>query len=193
MAEHKPDCGCTVCTQVRSAGARREAETENRAAIQAVARTLVKLMSRGSLSGPDALRAAVGQDDCLRILRIAGMNAGQIAAGWEAGAPVQTVQSNGSTAAMWAASPEHDARMIAALTRPGVSDAEIATLRAELTKEYRQRAVQQATRRSSAPMWVTRDGSVVRDGNAAAPGVSLGPSGAPQQRSIDYDGEGSER
>jgi hypothetical protein len=165
--KHPADCPCRVCKGVRTADARRQAEAEQEATYQAVARALVKLMARGSLSGPDVLRNLVGHDDALRILRAAGMNPGQVAASWQAASPVQQAQSTGRTAALWASSPDHDPRMVAALTRPGVTDAEIAAVRAQVAEEYRARSIQQAARRqSSGVMWRTRDGSVVTDGTA---------------------------
>ena len=154
--------------QVAQAGERRrQAEAEALATSQAVARALLRLMARGSLSGPDVLRNLVGHDDALRILRAAGMNAEPAAASWQAAAPVQQAQSTGRTAALWASSPDHDPRMVAALTRPGVTDAEIAAVRAQVAAEYAARAAERAARRqSSGVMWRTRDGSVVTDGTA---------------------------
>ena len=126
----------------------------------------MRLLARGALSGPDALRSLVGTDDALRMLRMAGMNAEPVAASWEAAAPVQQAQSTGRTAALWASSPDHDPRMLAVLTRPGVTDNEIAAVRAQVAQEYRQRAADKAARRQSNVMWRTRDGEAVTDGSA---------------------------
>jgi len=154
--------------QVAQAGERRrQAQAEQEATHQAVARALVTLMARGSLSGPDVLRNLVGPGDALRILRAAGMNAEPVAASWEAATPVQQAQSTGRTAALWSSSPDHDPRMVAVLTRPGVTDAEIAAVRAQVAAEYRQAAAEKAARRqSSGVMWRTRDGEAVTDGTA---------------------------
>jgi hypothetical protein len=161
---HKPDCGCPLCRGKARTAERERAEAEQEATHQAVARTLVRLLARGALSGPDALRNLVGHDDALRVLRAAGIHPGQAAASWQAeAAPRQaTTQLNGG----FAGDPDHDPRVTEVMRRPGASWAEINAVRGQLSQEYRAREAEKAARRQSNVMWHTRDGEAVTDGTA---------------------------
>jgi hypothetical protein len=161
----------------QAADQRRRAEAEALATYQAVARALVKLMARGALSGPDALRNLVGPGDALRILRAAGMDAEPVAAGWQADQlPSGPAEHKSSP---WASSPDHDPRVAHALVQ-GASDGELARIRVAVAQEYAQAAAGKAARQQSRVMWHSRHGAVV-DGGTAPLGVSLGPDGAPVQ------------
>jgi hypothetical protein len=96
----------------------RQLEAEALETYRAVARALVQFSARGPGSGPDALKAAVGQRDAELILRAAGMDAAEISRGWAQG------------------DPDHDPRFLEVLMRRGVSDAELNRVRAEVHEEY---------------------------------------------------------
>jgi hypothetical protein len=170
LDSHKPDCACPPCRDHRAKVQRDAAGAEAVATSQAVARALLRLLARGSLSGPDALRSLVGHDDALRILRAAGMNAGAVAEGWQAdqAAPRQaTTQLNGG----YAGDPDHDERVTEVL-RHG-TDAELALVRREVADEYARQALAAGARRRE---YYGHD-------RPMAIGVSQGPDGAPLQAS----------
>ena len=169
---HKPDCACPACRNHAATVARRQAEAEQAAAYAAVARALVKLCSACPLSGPDVLRNLVGPADSLRILRMAGMDPALAAGGWEGSAPVRRQAS--TSLGDWG--PDHDPRVTELLRRPGVSDAELARVRAEVAQEYRIRAMEKAA----------RDRDYYGLDVPAAMGVSTGPGGVPLQRSLTH-------
>jgi hypothetical protein len=179
---HKPDCGCPACQGHQAAEARRLAEAEQAATVRAMARAVVQLLARGAQSGPDALRSLIGEADAIRVLRLAGLNAGVVAANWQASVPVTASAHQSRTAAMWAASPDHDPRVTQVLTRPGSTMAEVAAVRAQVAGEYAGRQLERQAREQSSVLWRTRSG-VVADGQAPVTGASYGPSGAPAQRS----------
>lgn len=187
--KHPPDCSCKVCKGVRTAEVRRQAEAEQAATVRAVARALVQLMARGSLSGPDALRSLVGHDDSLRILRMAGMDADTVAGSWQADQPPSGPAEQKSS--LWASSPDHDPRVMQAILHG--TDAEVSAIRAAVAQEYKQRAAEKTARQQSSVMWRTpRDGYPegvpVVDGTSVPAGLSPGPDGAPQQRSVVHHG-----
>ena len=53
----------------------------------------------------------------------------------------------------------------------------------QVTAEYGARQRERQAQHQASVMWHTRDGIPVRDGSGVPAGVSLGPDGAPQQRS----------
>jgi hypothetical protein len=159
--------------QVAQAGKRRrQAEVEQAATVRAVARALVKLMARGSLSGPDVLRSLIGHDDALRVLRLAGLSPEQVAQNWTSQAPRQaTTQLNGG----FAGDPDHDERVTAVMRRPGATLAEINAVRGQVAAEYAQRAAERKAH---------EDRYYGRDQMPAAMGASVDETGRPVQRSL---------
>jgi hypothetical protein len=170
---HKPDCGCPLCRGKVRTAERERAEAEQEATVRAVARALVRLAAAGPLAGPDALRNLVGHDDALRVLRMAGVNPAQAAQGWEEAAPVQR-QASAQLNSGYAGDPDHDERVTRALLH-GVSDAELAKIRAEVRAEYAGRALERRRR---------EDVYYGRDVMPAPAGVSVSERGIPRQRSV---------
>ena len=179
---HKPDCACPACRGAVAAGERRAAEAEQAATVRAVARLgtwMAAQLARSGRSAPDVLREALGHGDALRVLRMAGMDAGQVRGSWEAAEPAvrqASVQHGGG----YAGDPDHDERVVALLTRSGTTDAEISQMRRLVAEEYAGKArAAEARRREYYGL----------DQAPAAMGVSMGPDGRgagrdrPQQRS----------
>lgn len=179
---HKQDCVCPACRGRHTTIERERAEAEQAATVRAVARLgawmAAQLARQGGGSAPDVLRRALGRDDALRVLRLAGQDAGQVRGSWEADAPVSrqaSVQLNGGG---YSGDPDHDPRVTALLTRSGTSLAEINRVRREVAEEYAGRAMEKAAR--------SREYYGL-DQPRAAMGVPTGPGGVPVQRSvIDY-------
>jgi hypothetical protein len=181
-AKHKTDCGCGPCSSARAGRATRELEREATATYRATAKAVVALCARlagGELSGPDILRRLVGEDAEL-VLRAAGIDPAPVVARWHDSAPVRQSTHQSRTAGMWAASPDHGPRVVQAIVR-GAPDTELNAIRAGVMAEHQERA---AGRRQPALMWRTRSGELVTDGAPAVLGASMGPAGAPVQRSI---------
>ena len=179
MADHKPGCGCKVCLAWQAAEEHRKAAAEAEQTRRDSA--WLTVMASG---GPDAVLSLARRHGdpgrAVRLLTAAGLDAAGIAERYREDSPRQVSSSGG--AGPWAGSPDHDPRITRALLR-GASDSELSQLRAEVTAEYRQDAAQRAARRQSSAMWACRDGSVLRDGSGAPPGVSLGSAGQPVQTS----------
>jgi hypothetical protein len=153
---HKPDCACPLCAGKARTAEREAAEADQAATVRAVARLgawmAAQLARQGGGSAPDVLRQALGPSDALRVLRMAGQDAGQVAAGWAAAAPVirqESAQHNSG----YAGDPDHDVRVTALLQR-GASWAELNAVRAEVRDEYAGRAVQ---RQRQADVYYGRD------------------------------------
>jgi hypothetical protein len=176
VADHKPGCDCKVCQQRQEAEARRQREAEQEATVRAVARALVRMAAAGPLAGPDALRNLVGRDDALRVLRMAGANPALAAQGWQEAAPVQR-QASAQFNSGWSGDPDHDERVTRALLH-GVSDAELAKVRAEVRAEYAGRALERRRR---------EDAYYGRDVMPAAAGVSVSERGIPRQQSVTHN------
>ena len=180
MADHKPGCDCKVCRAWQAAEEHRKAA----AGAEQTRRDSAWLTVMAS-GGPDAVIALARRHGdparAVRLLTAAGLDAAGITERWRADAPQQHSSSGG--AGPWAGSPDHDERVTRALVQ-GASDGELSKIREQVTAEYRQAAVQRAARRQSSAMWATRDGSVLRDGSGVVMGASLGPDGAPAQRSV---------
>ena len=124
----------------QAAEERRRAEAEREAQHRAVARALIKLMARGPLSGPDALRNLLGEQDAALVLRAAGMNATAVAAGWQAAAPAPR-QTSASVFDSGYADPDHDPRVTEVILRPGATWDEINAVRAQVIAEHEGRAL----------------------------------------------------
>ena len=144
---HRSDCRCPPCVQQRDY-ARKLAEqaalvagyrAQHQAGMRVIAAAAARLTG---LPAPDALRVLCGSEDALAVLAGAGMNAGEVAGRWQdADVPRQASTSLGD----WG--PDHDPRVTALLTRPGVTDAELARVRAEVAQEYAVRALEAGARR----------------------------------------------
>lgn len=170
---HKPDCPCPLCAGKIRTAAREAAEAEQAAVVRAAARAVAwmaaQMARQGGGSAPDVLRQALGRDDALRILRMAGMNAGPVAASWADAAPGRPAQSRSD---FWDRFPDHDRDFVAG--RRALPD---------VAADYDARRRERQAQRQSSVLWQTRDGTPVTDGGAAVTGASFGPSGAPVQRS----------
>jgi hypothetical protein len=173
---HKPGCACPACRGAVAAGERRAAEAEQAATVRAVARLgawMAAQLARSGRSAPDVLREALGPSDALRVLRMAGMDAGQVRGSWEAAEPVirqASVQHGGG----YSGDPDHDPRVTALLTRSGTTMTEINAVRRQVAEEYAGKAREAEARHRE---------YYGLDQAPAAMGVSMGPDGRPHQRS----------
>jgi hypothetical protein len=134
----RPLTGAAALAHAKAAE-REQRAAERREDYPAVARGLCALATRVTgIPGPDALRAVVGRDDAVRILRAAGHSASPVVREWSDFDRERQRQADGGrqqTEAMWAADPTHHPRYLAAL-RAGASMTELGMLAAALSKEY---------------------------------------------------------
>ena len=144
---HKPGCVCPACRGHVAAEARLAAEAEAAATTRAVARVatwLAAQLARSSATGatgPDVLCRALGRDDAQRVLRMAGMDAGQVAASEPAVRQMNTTVFGSG----WA-DPDHDPRVTAVMLRSGASWDEINQVRRQVAEEYEARRLERQAR-----------------------------------------------
>jgi hypothetical protein len=158
-----------------------------------LARALIVMAVRQtSLPAPDALAALAGtvmgtalEFDPASILTAARVRPAGPPGGYrpgELGGRPAAQQSR--TSSMFAASPEHDPRVLEAIRRGG--DAEISRVLTEVVQEYGQRAAERQVRREPEVMWMTRTGPL-RESASAPLGASVGQLGEPVQRSVVHE------
>lgn len=152
--------------------------TWRRVSVEAQGRLLLALCAhlgrQSGQSGPDVARNLTDRETALQVMDSAGFGARQLAETWKAAEPVQF--SRGSSSNPWTG-PDHDPRVDWALTH-GASDAELARIRAEVTEEHAQRAMEAEARRRE---------YYGLDTPRAALGVSEGPAGPVQHSVVHAD------
>lgn len=121
-------------------------------------------------SGPDVLRRITDPETALIVLDSVGFGARELAESWQADQPSRGPAQRQSSP--WTGSPDHDSRVIAALTH-GASDAELARIRREVIAEHAERAME---RQRQQDIYYGRS-------RPAAVGVSVDERGVPQQTS----------
>jgi hypothetical protein len=165
MADHKPGCDCKVCQARQAARDQRKAAAE----LEATRKDAAWMTVMG-MGGRDAVIALARQHGdpsrAERLLEAAGLDPAdpvQLTSGFnQQGEPVSvvTVRTGSPVAAprqqagthqsgtpgLWASSPDHDPRVMAALLRPGSTDADIARIRAEVIEEYEGRRLERQRR-----------------------------------------------
>jgi hypothetical protein len=200
---HKPDCGCAPCRAARQGDINRleaerhelaaerarleQAASKYRAAVRFVMGAMAMLTSQPAsdavASVASRLRGTPLDFSVAEVLDAAGVHAAGPADSWGAEAGRQA-SSQSAVKAMFAASPEHDPRVTQAILA-GASDAEVSRLLAEVVQEYGERQAERKARQVPGVLWNTRSGPLMESGWAPV-GVSLGPDGAPRQRSVTH-------
>ena len=155
---------------------RRRAEAE----LEQTRRDIAWMQVMGA-GGPHAVLALARQHGdegrAVRLLAAGGFDVNEITGRWRASqAPTQT----SGNPSLFANDPEHDPAAMAALQSGGIA-AWNAKVR-ELTEAREAARSQRAAR--GAVMWRTPSGELVVDGASVPAGISPGPDGAPQQRSL---------
>jgi hypothetical protein len=157
----------------RRATERRAHAEEHLGEFQAFAQLMVELV------GIDTIRARLGRDKALRLIRLAGGDAERIGANWAAAEPVRRQLSKARPSEGYDRDPRHDPRVVKAILS-GAPTAEINRLIGEVTDELLTNPLP-----TVGPPGTYRD----QPADTAIPGVSYAEVGGvrvPVQRSTTF-------